>query len=862
MKEAVNKENPRNVATIERWYRENKALLTGHGLWLLGGEPGTQHPSAWNDARLRVLIVRLSAYHDVATGITHSYLFQMAREVEGVFADLAFLPHLHDEKIMRRDEIPLLIGTTSKHAAADFDLIAISNSVVQELLNLPALLHFSGIPLSRQARMAADAPLVLLGGSNSSATSILHGPVGCGFTGDGLVDGVVIGDGDDAFREMIRLLAGKKSESRVEKLTSLRTSVRGFYDPSLYKHSYTKEGRLAALLPVEGAPFPVKANRTDSGSLRRAHADSPIWYDEDSAGASHVMVTAGCPYVCSFCKESWEQKPYRERSVEDVVRDATELKTSLGLHEIALYTFNANTYTGLMPLLDRLDPLFDRVAIKSQRFDAIAKAPALLERQLAAGKRSYTCAMEGASGRIRTLLQKGLTESQLLTGFEELFRRNVRQMKVFVIVTGFEERSDLDEFAALLSKLKKMLDGMKGRPTLTFSFATLFCPPHTPLQYAFPRPAPEELEKIECDLEALVRKTGFEARTSAGASDAVVSEYLAYGDRRCTALLVEASIKREFRYRGEISRECALFWKQAMKNAGLAEVIFPRGMSDELLPWDDVDVGVSKAFLLQNWNMLRDGREHPSCIRQPWGSGRCSGCGACLTDDERQRTLGAGPIATVKAASPAGIRQPVVVRYRIEAFVPRRWADTGNGFLGAAITRLLLQAFPPWREPFVRVDAVMERRCAFGLCMADVLLRTGAAVPVGIGLPIVGEAPAGEESALRILSIKPAGKPLSEERRPYLLVFHTAESDEAALAKRVDAILTKYRYKHQKLWRGETLHWEIQLGQAKKCGISHIRHSRGSSEIVVDILHWPETHLIEQIGGRDFVVEVLAPPNL
>lgn len=846
-----------NRDDIVQWYEAHRAEMTNDGLWFLGGEPGTQPPSAWDGANLRVLIVRLSGYHDVATGITHSYLHQMARDVDGVFADLAFLPPHRDEALMRRDGVPLLTGTTSKRPAAEFDLIAISNSIVQELLNLPALLYYSGIPLTRQGRTESNSPLVILGGSNSSATAVLHGPVSALQAGEGLVDGVVIGDGDEAFGQLLRVLSAHRKASRIERLSRIGENVVGLYDPAKYNYTYTEAGRLTAIVPEAGAPFPVKANHADLAGLRRAHAKSPIWYDEDSAGASHVIVTAGCPYVCSFCKESWEQKPYRERTVDDIVRDALELKAALGLHEIALYTFNANTYTGLMPLLDRLDPMFERVAIKSQRFDAIAKAPALLERQLAAGKRSYTCAMEGVSDRLRTLLQKGLPETRLMAGFDELFRKNVRQMKVFVIVTGFEEKADLDEFASFLSKLRKKLDGMKGRPVLTFSFATLFRPPHTPLQYAFPRPAPDELERIELQLASLVRKTGFETRTSAGASDAVVSEYLAYGGRRCTSILVSASIERNQRYRGEIDRETAAYWVQTVKRANLADVLFPRGDPGEVLPWDDIDVGVTKAFLLSNWNMLREGRELPSCIRPPWGSGQCSGCGACRSDAERKRTLEAGP--GEMARSPVlPVASAKLVRFRVEAQVPRRWADVGNGFLGAALTRLLLQKLPGWLEPFVCVESVMERRKAFGVCLADVLLRGSPTVPANVAWPLVDDAPDGMESALRILSVKPAGKPLTDDPRPFLLRFHLdPQTDRTSISKRIDGMLAKYRYKHQKLWRGEFLHWEIQTGQAKKCGISKIRWPRDGAELFVDILHWPEPHLISQLGGIESVVEVL-----
>jgi len=465
--------------------------------------------------------------------------------------------------------------------------------------------------------------------------------------------------------------------------------------------------------------------------------------------------------------------------------------------------------------------------------------------------------MEGISERLRALLQKNLPETRLMAGFDELFKKNVRQMKVFVIVTGFEEGADLDEFASFLSKIRKKLDGMKGRPVLTFSFATLFRPPHTPLQYAFPRPAPDELERIEQRLAALVRKTGFDTRTSAGASDAVVSEYLAYGDRRCTPILASASIERNQRYRGEIDRETAAFWTQTVARARLADVLFPLGETGEVLPWDDIDIGITKAFLLNNWNMLREGRELPSCIRPPWGSGQCSGCGACRSDAERKRTLEAGPGEMAKTVAPP-VSPPKIMRFRVEAQVPRRWADVGNGFLGAAISRLLLLKLPGWLEPFVCVESVMERQKAFGICLVDVLLRGSACVPLNMAWPLVDDAPDGGESALRILSVKPAGKPLTDDPKPFLLRFHLdPRADRTSISKRIDGMLAKYRYKHQKLWRGEFLHWEIQAGQAKKCGISKVRWPRDGAELLVDILHWPEPHLISQLGGADYAVEVL-----
>jgi len=180
---------------VRDWFAAHRQRLTGRGVWFQGGEPGTQPPQLFAEASLRVLIVRLSPYREVSAGITHSYLYQMAAAVEGVYVDMAFMPPEADEKIMREAGVPLLTGIGSKEPAAAFDLVAVSNSVLQELINLPALMHHSQLPLSQQKRAAAGSPLVILGGSNSYTHSILHGAVdtegGCG-----LVDGILMGDGE------------------------------------------------------------------------------------------------------------------------------------------------------------------------------------------------------------------------------------------------------------------------------------------------------------------------------------------------------------------------------------------------------------------------------------------------------------------------------------------------------------------------------------------------------------------------------------------------------------------------------------------------------------------------------------------
>ena len=555
-----------NYLEIREWFKNNRSKLSRNGVWFSGGEPGTMEPSVFDSASLRVLIVRLSAYDDVASGITHQYLFQMAKEVDGCYVDMAFLPPERDLALMEKAGIPLLTGTTSKRPAMQFDVIAVSNSVLQELLNLPLLMKLSSIPLSFENRRKLNAPFVLLGGSNSYCHSILHGETG---EGEGLVDAVLCGDGEGSFGKILEIFAQNPEFTWQERIERVIAEVCGIYLPRFYQQSFNEAGQLVKIEASENAPFPVKVNKACLNKLEQGFVSGPLLYDGKSAGSSHVILTAGCPSFCSFCKESWEQKPYRERPVERAIADALLLKADQGLQEISLMTFNLNTYSGIFELLTSLDSFFDRVALKSQRFDSIARMPELLDRQLESGKRTYTCAMEGVSARLRSFLQKNLSESDLMQAFEILFKKQIRQLKIFLILTGYENDSDIEDFKEFLASLKSLQNRLSNRTKLTFSFATLFRPPLTPFQFSDKRSSINEMTDCLAVLVEEIKKSGFECRISAPVYDAIVSEYVAYADRRATQILVKSSVEKKFVYRGEINRICLQFLARKHEGSGV-----------------------------------------------------------------------------------------------------------------------------------------------------------------------------------------------------------------------------------------------------------------------------------------------------
>ena len=156
------------------WYERIYPHLSGYGLWLRGGEINTLAPSEFDARQFRCLITRLSTYRDTADSFTHKLLYQIASKIENVYPDLAYLPPPKDVDLFIAENVPWLLGTTSKHEARDFGLIALSLSIVQELLNIAPMMKRSALPLGKRERMLDESiPLIILGGASALYTSAL-----------------------------------------------------------------------------------------------------------------------------------------------------------------------------------------------------------------------------------------------------------------------------------------------------------------------------------------------------------------------------------------------------------------------------------------------------------------------------------------------------------------------------------------------------------------------------------------------------------------------------------------------------------------------------------------------------------------
>jgi hypothetical protein len=470
--------------------------------------------------------------------------------------------------------------------------------------------------------------------------------------------------------------------------------------------------------------------------------------------------------------------------------------------------------------------------------------PELLDRQLLSGKRTYTCEMEGISSRLRKFLQKNLSEDNLMAAFEILFKKQIRQLKIFLILTGYEDQSDIDDFKSFLSSLKALQTSLSNRTKLTFSFATLFRPPLTPFQFSDKRSSIPEMKNALNALAEEILKNGFESRVSAPVYDAIVSEFIAYSDRRATPVLVNSSIAQRFIYRGDVKEKVSDYWIKSMKELGFRHPeSFPMDERANLkFPWDDIDAGVKKEFLLSNYLKLKSGEEIFSCISEPWGLGSCSGCGACSSAEEINEKNQFGPTAGHHVLPHSPIKTK---KYIVAGQIPEQWGYCDREFIKAAVSRRLMMAYPDLIKPFKKITNIAPTLFSWGKFAAE--FEVDETWSPNSRSTVIDEKVWNE---VVINKVYPGKNGIADCLFPASVEIDLSkiEESETDISRNIDQLLTKYKIKHMKKRNNGVMNWDVNSGQAKKSGIGQISLNEIERRLTLVLIKWPEIFLINKIS--------------
>jgi hypothetical protein len=562
---------------------------------------------AFDDASYRVLIVRLSPFHDVDRSLPHLFLFHEVRQaVPDAYIDLAFFPTAAQREFFEREKVPYLLGTQSLRSVEKFDLVLISNAYTLELINLPYLLLRSGIPLFASQR-GPEWPIILLGGSNAMAAQAVIRE-----DGSSLVDGIFFGEGEGLVGELV----SQQINRPANKHTLLRQAaerIPGFWAADSFRQT-TK-----AICEPESRYLPT---------------NYPI-LNTPEAHTANLQITYGCPAFCSFCFEGYDRKPYRELPLSDVLAAAYQIKQAQGVEEISLYSFNFNTHSDILPMILALNQLFDRVSFKSQRADILQHTPTLLEAEVEADKRDFTLGIEGISARQRAFLHKSLSEADITALIDRLLAQPIRRIKLFYVLTGHETEEDIAEFREFVRWLKEARRAHEKRPRIIFSAGLLIRMPNTPLRYDRLFLDEVDWKQIVGPVKSACETNGFEFRLAFDWPAYCTSQVLALGGHWLTGPIV-ALAKKGYCFETRLPGE---YWDDLqawMKKAGFWNDAF-LGQKEPgySFPLAFVASNVSDDFLYHQYQQARSGQDDGYCLGRRDARGRCLTCGACI--DEAQR---------------------------------------------------------------------------------------------------------------------------------------------------------------------------------------------------------------------------------
>ena len=499
-----------------------------------------------------------------------------------------------------------------------FDVVAFTMQYELCYTNVVNMLLLSGIPPLARER-GEDAPLILGGGP-------------CTYNPEPMADFFdvfSIGEGEEALPELLTLYHECREKDLTKREFLLRAAkLDGFYVPSLYDVAYNGDGTLASFTPnCEGVPARITKRVIHDLDTAYFPADAAVPFLETVHDRVTMETSRGCIRGCRFCQAGIVYRPYREKSVEKINACAADCIRYSGYSEISLSSLSISDYSEIRRLIDTLlgwtEPRSISLSLPSMRIDAFYGE--LMRKVMSVRKSGLTFAPEAGTQRLRDVINKNITEDEILAGCREAFANGRTSLKLY-FMNGLPTETDADvEGIAVLAQ--RIVDAFyetkrngKGF-NVTVSVSCFVPKPFTPFQWE-PQDSIAELERKQQLLRDAIRTRKITYHYH-DAHVSYIEAVFARGDRRLSRAILEA-VERGQRLDGWDEFFRFDTWMEAFAAAGTDPDFYAarRRAYDELLPWDHIDCGVSRAFLVRESEKARAAETTPDCRTQ------CSGCGA------------------------------------------------------------------------------------------------------------------------------------------------------------------------------------------------------------------------------------------
>ena len=567
--------------------------------------------------RVRVAFCFPDTYEIGMSNVGMRILYGVMNRMEGVWCQRVFAPWGDMEEAMRRHGLPLW-ALESQKPVKDFDMIAFTIGYEMSYSNILNMLRLAGVPL-RSADRTGLKNIVFAGGV-------------CAFNPEPLADFIdffSLGEGEDITVEIVSLYDRAKAEgwSKEDFLREV-SKIPGVYVPSFYRHEYNADGTLASVTALDGAPKLVTKRIVED-------LDTAYWPSEMIVPSTEIVhdranleVFRGCIRGCRFCQAGFSCRPVRKKSPEVLYRQAVETLENSGHNEMTLSSLSTSDYRGLKELTDALIPYCAEhrvnLSVPSLRADNFSRE--LMERLQTVRKSGLTFAPEAGTQRLRDVINKNLTEDEILTTCANAFSGGWSNVKLYFML-GLPTETD-EDVLGIAELVYKVIETWKEYGTsrkrgLRIHVATAyFVPkPHTPFQWEKQIPPEEYLRRCRLLKSHLYSKAV--EYDYHGPELSRLEAVFARGDRRLGRVIEEA-VRLGARLDGWDEYFDHSIWQRAFQTCGVDPDFYTvRGYGEEeILPWDTIDVGVRKDFLRRERRKAYEGTVTPDC-RQG-----CAGCGA------------------------------------------------------------------------------------------------------------------------------------------------------------------------------------------------------------------------------------------
>lgn len=559
-------------------------------------------------------------------GMSHlgiQILYSMFNSREDIYCERVYSPWMDLDPIMREKNIPLFTLETQE-PVKNFDFLGITLQYEMCYTNVLQILDLAQIPLHAADR-GEDMPIVIGGGP-------------CAYNPEPLADFFdmfYIGEGETVYFELLDCYKeNKKNGGSRRDFLEKAAQIEGIYVPAFYDVEYKEDGTLKSFTPNCGAAKEkiVKQVVADMDSV--PYIEKPLVpFIKVTQDRVVLEIQRGCIRGCRFCQAGMIYRPTRERDIETLKESARIMLQKTGHEEISLSSLSSSDYSHLKEIVNFLiDEFRDEavnISLPSLRIDAFALD--VMSKVQDVKKSSLTFAPEAGSQRLRNVINKGLTEEDILHGAGEAFKGGWNQVKLyFMLGLPTETEDDMKGIAHLAQKIAETYyevvpkEQRKGKVQINVSTSFFVPKPFTPFQWAPMFREEDFIEKakvVKNEIRSQLNQRSI--RYNWHEPDVTVLEgFLARGDRRCADVILKAYEKGALYDAWSESFHYDI-WKEAFKETGVDIEFYTlrERSTDEILPWDFIDAGVTKKFLIREWEQAKAETVTPNC-RQ-----KCSGCG-------------------------------------------------------------------------------------------------------------------------------------------------------------------------------------------------------------------------------------------